>query len=219
MVCRPYSTSLDAGWTPIPALKATLQPAVTILFVMNQGVDYPAEQNDLIFPAHTNVTGAISPRWQNTDERATVLGCADELSYYLNGICWNASEADLHIPDDDELKLAYALLRVSARESNMYQAMQYRGGSGFDAADKFGHYKSLNLAQEQWKIETKLFFEASLVRIRIYARDIARGNPTANAMAAVVGKLNGSQTGACGMYKFKSDGWTNINFNGLLLTF
>lgn len=110
--------------------------------------------------------------------------------------------------------MAYALIAVAVSASSVGEAMR-----GFDLLEIRTHCSSLyceHLPMEQWKVEARRWFKASLARIQVELVNTLRGtvnNPSDHY------RIPPPYRRMCDMGKFKSVGWRNVSvwgFAGLL---
>ena len=85
--------------------------------------------------------------------------------------------------------------------------------TALEAASHCNFYDCTDLPDDQWILEVRRWFEASLAKIQLNVLDIARG--TGN-QGDDYQDMDPMYRGICGMVKFKSNGWRNVNFWGLL---
>jgi len=111
------------------------------------------------------------------------------------------------------------MLDIALLHSNVCNTIILRGGSALDAQSKLQANLSLPvslpLADEQWKVEVRAMFKASLARIQIDLRDYARG-----AAANKIGYKDHTDSAyqdMCSSYKFRTVGWKNVNAWGFWL--
>jgi hypothetical protein len=155
------------------------------------------------------------PLFYNDDPVATALACVDSISvcHANEELCWNNINNPINeLPSHIE-KTGYYMLDMALTRSNICNSILLLGGSALDAQSKMQANLSvplsLPLAPEQWKVEVRSLFKASLARIQIDLRDYMRG-----AAANEVGFENHTDSGyteMCGAYKFRTVGWRNIN--------
>ena len=161
------------------------------------------------------------PYFYNSDPRATVLACVDttELCSPDGKICWPTNAA---VPPDVSASPALWLTNLSLIHSNTYDSLKWRLGTALLAQEKVSQFVSRPLSDHHWQLEASHLFATSLARIQYDAWAIATGrdrertgyvNTTNNYTPEAQGRL-------CGLYKFKTSDYTNINlvaFVGLIV--
>jgi hypothetical protein len=125
-----------------------------------------------------------------------------------------------HLPDDAPNTPAYWFMKWALETSTTYDSIKWRLGTALLAQEKVTQSISQPLSDSHWEVEARRLFVTSLARIQFDAWSIARGEDREqpgykdSTPDEGRGKL-------CGLYKFNSIGYTNINlgaFIGLLLT-
>lgn len=124
---------------------------------------------------------------------------------------WRAFPPDGATEEENRNDGGYLLLMASLIWSSTFDTISYRLGSGLNAQSLVRGWVSQPLAKEQWKVEAERIFEASLARIQIEARNIARG---AGAAYDGLSRFPSSPALCKGSYLFRSQGWQNINVTG-----
>jgi len=205
----------DGEWTPIPELVPPAGGMTTIIFIQPQKIYYATPSDDPIFPANheTRLPDDDVPYWLYTGGRANVLACVDLTSWRdaSQGENWNLLTK---LPPnstyvDRRVIGGFSLFWFSIRNSNTYQALSRRLSGALDAQARVSGFVSLPLAPQQWKVEVIHFFETSLARMQIDARNIARGVPASYPGYVKRSKLPPQMCE--GTYLFVSQGYTNVN--------
>jgi hypothetical protein len=149
-----------------------------------------------------------------------VLGCIERTSLCAPdgttcGTLYDFLTNRVHIVGDNmDEYFVTLMIALSLANSNVGNALVLRGSEVLDAKPKLRGSTSLALAHEQWKVEARDLFEASLARIQIAARSLARGNP--KRLPGLADVMDPRYRGACNTYKFKSTGWQNVWVFGYL---
>lgn len=105
--------------------------------------------------------------------------------------------------------MAYALVAVAVSASSIAEAM-----TGFPDLEIRTHCISSRceyLPPEQWKVEARRWFKASLARIQVELVNTVRG--TANTPSDYY-RIPQPYRRMCDMGKFKSVGWRNVSVSG-----
>jgi hypothetical protein len=212
-----YEEDSQMGWQPVPAFHYENYKTTSLLLIRSRNNYHKTSRDDPIFPAQFQVDPPIRPYplFYNGDPIATALACVDTVSVCHDNerLCWNninnpINELPLHIE-----KTGYYMLNIALIRSNICNSIILRGGSALDAQSKLQANLSvplsLPLAPEQWKVEVRAFFKASLARIQIDLRDYMRG--AAANEAGFENHTDSGYTDMCDAYKFRTVGWTNIN--------
>ena len=226
MSSSTYISSLDPSkdyWTPIPSLRPPLNSTITIIFVSSMHIYHSKSTFDPIFHATEPryFEDLREPYFYNSDPRATALACVDttELCSPDGKICWPTNAA---LPPDISASPALWLTNLSLIHSNTYDSLKWRLGTALLAQEKVSQSVSRPLSDHHWQLEASHLFATSLARIQYDAWAIATGrdrerigyvNTTNNYMPEAQGHL-------CGLYKFKTSDYTNINlvaFVGLIV--
>ena len=113
----------------------------------------------------------------------------------------------------------YWLMKWSLENSNTYDSIKWRLGTALKAQEFISQSVSRPLSSAQWQVEASQLFATSLARIQYDAWDTAtgadRGRPGYVEMTPEEG-----QGRLCGLYKFKTSDYTNVNlaaFLGIIL--
>jgi hypothetical protein len=185
-----------------------------LILISNFGISYPSERFDPIFTANKTWDGSW---YYNTNWHAGVLGCVERTIVCVPNLSRCMSLRALgDLPDaGDEESAVRAMLYFSLVTSGLGHSLGYLGAQALDAQSKLAGDNSLPLAAEQWKAETQKFFETSLARIQITARNLARGNPEGN-LAGQKDLMHPKWKGMCSRYKFRSVGYKNISVSRFL---
>lgn len=212
-----YEEDSPTGWNPIAAFNYQNYEVTSLLLIQSQNNYHKTSRDDPVFPAKLQVEPPVRPYplFYNDDPVATALACVDSVSVcHANGeLCWSKVNNPINELPSHKEKTGYYMLDIALMRSNICNGVLLRGGSSLDAQSKMQANLSvplsLPLAPEQWKVEVRALFKASLARIQIDLRDYMRG-----AAANVAGFQDHTESGyaeMCGAYKFRTVGWTNIN--------
>jgi hypothetical protein len=136
---------------------------------------YNERRDNPIFPANKKLADRYA--WYNAKFNAVIIACNDQahICEPNNGTCRNIFEIAEFTQGDNETQTAVTILYLALTKHPLYDAFAFRLQNALDAQSKLVDRRLLPLAPEQWKIEVQLLFEASLARIQITARDMARG--------------------------------------------
>lgn len=179
-------------------------------------------RDDPIFPARRPLLIGGDITYVNDDPISTVLACTDKTTMCdaSGSTCWDPvydPPPEHTLPGRLE-KDGYFMMQVALLRSRLCHSIKFRGGNALDAQTKINVYTSLPLATEQWKVEARNLFAASLARVQIDLRDYARGN--AAKEPGFTDYMDPEFKGMCKMYKFRGLGYTNLSvwpFTSLLL--
>jgi len=212
---QQYSSTHDVSWYPNFEVNDTAGETATLIIVSNLGIAYPQKQEDPIFPAEKTYDNEW---YYNTRWHGGVLGCLDR-QYICNpdAQCRTPWSWGTGAYADSEDARVISYLHLSLIMSTMGSSIGYRKATGLDANYKLSRGLSLVLDREQWKVEVLQLFQASLARIQVSARNMARGDPNIPTYGRkdYLDRIPQLRE-ICNMYKFKSTGWRNINVAGFL---
>lgn len=170
---------------------------------------YPNRMADPIFTANTTFDG----NWyMNTNFHAGVLGCIQWTIICVPGMgsCMTLKMlGNLAFPHPENAAVR-SMLYFSLIMSNLEEHLGMLRAEALEAQSKLTGSMSLALPTEQWKIEVTKFFETSLARIQINARNNARGNPNGD-LPGQENLMRPAYEGLCKRYKFRSVGWRNVS--------
>ncbi|MCJ1383780.1 hypothetical protein MMC17_006894 [Xylographa soralifera] len=173
--------------------------------------------------------------YRANDNRDTVLGCVDRVGVCTKGHtqCWDAAALGLrpkHVAPYwgkiaffnetapvSERSLVLSLLTVALAASSVCHAVL--APTQLDAQSKIRGFMADGLAAEQWKVEVRRLFQASLAQMQLSTFRIARGGWTYNDGYGFLG-VPESYEALARMVKFNAVGWLNVSvwgFCGLLL--
>lgn len=160
----------------------------------------------------------------NDNEYASVITCEEgtEICNLRTNKCWLYNEGwkdpqtafeIRHLyhskpPEPTEYKLAFLLLQTALGDSSITTST-----GPLEAATHCNFFDCEDLPHDQWILEVRRMFEASLATIQFNVLDIARG--TGNQQEDYE-YINPQDRGICATVKFKSNGWSKVNFWGLL---
>ena len=149
------------------------------------------------------------PLYYNSDPRDRVLACVDksEVCSPDGKHCWSMTAT---LPEQESLPRAYWLMKWSLENSNIYDSIKWRLGTALLAQESVSQFVSLPLPSSQWQIEASQLFATSLARVQYDALGIATGEDRQRPgyKERTPDEAKGH---LCGIYKFKSPDYTNIN--------
>ena len=204
----------------------------TTLEVHSKNMTFWQHRSDSVFPTNgfrASSEGEESPfYWPygyfNNNKYASVIYCEEgvELCDLRSGGCWLGpmTWADPHLffksryrddsdrPEPTKYDPVFLLLNLALGQSNIGTSW-----AGLQAASHCRYFDCQDFPEDQWIREIRRIFEASLAKIQFTALDIARG--TGNKLEDYEG-IRPADRGICSAVKFKSNGWRNVNFWGLL---
>lgn len=214
-----YYSSLypESGyWHPIPEIKPPPNSTLTIIFVSSMHIYHVKPSFDPIFPANEPhyFDDYREPYYYNADPRARALACVDtsELCSADGTTCWSMTSP---LPPDIPSSPDYWLMKWSLENSNMYDSIKWRLGSALLAQESVSQSVSLPLSPYQWQLEVNQLFATSLARIQYDAWKIATGEDR-DRPGYVEVTPDEAKGRLCGLYKFKTSDYTNVNLAGLI---
>lgn len=190
---------------------------IPFLLVEQGQIFYLDERNDPLFPAHTTSKKDPTGRrlWYNGESHGSVMMCADTWEICNNDKtqCWNRVDAPPPFKPNDTSPttedLTYALLWHGLSSSNTYSSIQQSQSYGLNAQRHINQQLVTYIAADQWKVEARLLFHTSLARLQQDIYDIEHS--TAKGQAGLVDTLPAHYRKLCGIYKFQTVGYTNVN--------
>lgn len=181
---------------------------------MPKFVQYSNRSDDPIFPADLLADDQLN--YFNSLPHATVLGCVDtaEIRHPQTLQIWTPRNfTEWRTPSsewqEDPMKNLFLLLGLALDHSNTWSAINY--GVSLDAERRiiYPGGTSLPLAREQWKVESRRFFDISLALIQGKIYDIARGSGF--DVKGVRNTFEDVNRPICSVIKIQTNGWTNIS--------
>lgn len=203
---------------------------MSIIFISTAGdYYYVFESNDPVFPAHTKTQLEVSPGqfstfWINNITKAGVLGCVDshEICTDRTGSrCWDQtmiSHAHDEISDDIATQRAFYLLTVALKDTDVWRLIDFLEADVLLATQQVRRIIGIMLDPEQWKVEARSIFEASLAAMQINVYDYARGMYAShpNMIDSTPRRLDDPRTNIRAavdiskMVKFRNMSYTNV---------
>ena len=181
------------------------------MFVSSIHIYHTERSFDPIFYANEPryFEGSRAPLYYNSDPRARVLACVDksEVCSPDGNTCWSMTAP---VPEKVSSSAAYWLMKWSLENSNIYESIKWRLGTALLAQESVSQFVSLPLPSNQWQLEARQLFATSLARIQYDALGIATGEDRQRPGYVEVTPDEASGS-LCGIYKFKSPDYTNIN--------
>lgn len=168
-------------------------------------------------PIQSNETGWVNEVWNSVrhwrDIAPRVLACVDgfnirnrrESERWSNSV--DPPERD-GATNEEEWRLLHSVLE----KSTVHEVTSMRSGDALRANSAvfqgtLGGMGSLGLPHDQWKIEARGWFEASLANIQFQVRRIGLGLDASDPMYI---KRNGSESICSRMFLVKAAGYTNV---------
>ena len=229
----PMIVSRAEGHNPSAFSEGLLNGSWSVtLWISSKEMTYPYRRFDPVFPAHTHrwtsdpVLSWYEPTgYYNNETYASMILCQENIEIcdsntntcQLGHPGWGNPRRILynhknfgHVNSSDDF--ARILLLGALADSSIIQSIGH-DDSDFEAASHCRIYKCGVLERDQWIIEVRRWFEASLARIQFNVLDIARG--TGNHGRDYEG-IDPGYKGICQIVKFRSTGWRNVNVWGFL---
>ena len=199
--------------------------------IFSSGLFYSEYRTDPIFPAIYSEPNDVPPesvgRSQYFFSNATqldYLACVDRRQ-----ICEGDTTTCRDLPDRDsffrtsdpekvtEADMAFALVAVALSASSLNEAMPL--WYNLEIRSHCTDSRCSPLPREQWKVEARRLFQASLARIQVELVNTVRG--AVNTVYAAPGysmheyEISEEYRGMCGMGKYKNVGWRNVSVWGV----
>lgn len=171
---------------------------------------------DPIFPANEphHFDDYRETYYYNADPRARVLACVDttELCSSDKVTCWSMTAP---LPHDISSSAEYWLMKWALENSNVYDSIKWRLGTALLAQESVSQSVSLPLSPHQWQLEASQLFATSLARVQYDAWKITtgEGHERPEYIEVTPDEAKGD---LCGLYKFKTSDYTNVNLAGLI---
>lgn len=204
-------------WHPLPELKQSNGSTLTIMFISSMHIYHEKPSLDPIFYANEPhyFEDTRKPFYYNPDSRARVLACVDktEVCSPDGNTCWLMTSS---VPPEVQTPPSYWLMRLSLTNSNIYNSIKWRMGTALLAQESISQSVSFYLPHNQWQIEASQLFATSLARIQFDAWSIAQGEDR-HRPGYVDMTPDEAKGQLCGLYKFNTLDYTNINFRLVLL--
>ena len=198
-------------WRPIAELRQPIGSTLTIIFISSIHIYHTERSFDPIFYADEPryFEDLREPLYYNSDPRARVLACVDksEVCSPDGKHCWSMTAT---LPEQVPPPRAYWLMKWSLENSNIYDSIKWRLGTALLAQESSSQSESLPLPSNQWQIEASQLFATSLARIQYDSLGIATGEDRQRPGYVEV-TPDEARGHLCGIYKFKSPDYTNVN--------
>ena len=152
--------------------------------------------------------------YYNADPRARALACVDttELCSPDMATCWSMTAP---LPRDYPSSPEYWLMKWALENSNIYDSIKWRLGTALLAQESVSQSVSIPLSPYQWQLEASQLFATSLARVQYDAWKIATGEGHERPEYVEV-TPDEAKGDLCGLYKFKTSDYTNVNVAGLI---
>ncbi|PGH20786.1 hypothetical protein AJ80_03413 [Polytolypa hystricis UAMH7299] len=207
-------------WHPLPGLLPDDGGTLTIMFVSSMHIYYTNPSFDPIFPAKKPkyFPGQRKPLYYNSDPRALPFACVDKTTLCTpdGRSCWPMTTSP---PAKAFNSPAYWFMKWSLEISTVYDSIKWRLGSALLAQESVSQFVSSLMEPNQWEVEASHLFATSLARVQWDAWSLANGEDRDRPGYEEV-TPDEAKGQLCGIYKFKSAGYSNINlvaFVGLIL--
>ena len=150
----------------------------------------------------------------NADPRARALACVDtsELCSPDGTTCWSMTSA---LPPDVQSTPGYWLMKWALENSNTYDSIKWRLGTALLAQESVSQSISIPLSPYQWQLEAGQLFATSLARVQYDAWKMATGEDRQRPGYVEV-TPDEAKGRLCGLYKFKTSDYTNVNLAGFV---
>ena len=106
-------------------------------------------------------------------------------------------------------------MKWALENSNTYDSIKWRLGTALLAQESVSQSVSVPLSPYQWQLEASQLFATSLARVQYDAWKIATGEDHERPEYVEV-TPDEAKGRLCGLYKFKTSDYTNINVAGLI---
>ena len=186
--------------------------------IYSHNVSHSNVRDDPIFPARAG----HGPRYCNNITRPGLIACIDntEVCSPDDDACVQVTKAlDNRIDPEEELRnfhvptsqteRAYNLLLLALTGSSVAIASQNPDIS----LEAWSHCQNKDmctpLPQDQWIVEARRWFEASLAWAHISILDFVQGDGSRHNVPEI-------HRGMCDMVKYKAAGWRNVSISGFL---
>ena len=190
--------------------------------IRSDNVFYPSHRDNPCFPTpnvydNVNGTGGLAEYYYDTTRKYSYLSCID-LRYLCDhdrDKCWRIVGHPLQLRDirlgarTGEAERVYVLLYIALSHSTMLL-----NSGNLEASSHVRGAVAYDLPPEQWKVEVKQWFDASLTVMQLVLLDLVQKEPThqeqkEDSMPADFQEI-------CHMVKFRAAGWRNVSAWGLL---
>ena len=104
-------------------------------------------------------------------------------------------------------------MKWALENSNIYDSIKWRLGTALLAQESVSQSVSIPLNPDQWQLEASQLFATSLARIQYDAWKIATGEDR-DRPGYVEVTPDEAKGDLCGLYKFKTSDYTNVNVAG-----
>ena len=197
-----------------------------MLNIVSSQVLYESPREDPIFPASVPIAQPRGETFYASKFRlGRILGCVDhrEVCKLDRGIldCWE-SQGDLPVPQQPQYDFkspnvsvsqhdkAELLLHIALSASYIYANTI----SGFEARSHMTGLLVQRLPPDQWKVEVKRWFEASLAHMQVSVLDTV--SPLTRNGSEHHSVLPANYHDICYMVKLRMVGWRNVNVWGMV---
>ena len=194
--------------------------------IVSSRILYESPREDPIFPASVPIEQPHGKTYYASKFRlGRILGCVDhrEVCKLDRGV-WDCSESqgDLWVPQQprydfkspnasvSQYDKAELLLHIALSASYIYANTI----SGLEARSHMTGLLVQGLPPDQWKVEVKRWFEASLAHMQVSVLDTV--SPLARNGSERHSVLPANYRGICHMVKLRTVGWRNVNVWGVV---
>jgi hypothetical protein len=218
IITRTYASSLYPEWdywVPRTELTPPENSTVTIMFVSALHIFYLKASADPLFPADkkVHVDGYSNPWFYKSDPKARALACIDktEICSSDGKECWSMTDNR----NGTKFPSEFWLMKLSLESSSIFDSINKRLGSALRAQERVTQFTSQPLNDKHWMDEAERLFATSLARIQFDAFNIASGEDQAHEVDGYIVQTPDEAGDLCGFFKFKSTGYTNLNYVAL----
>lgn len=175
----------NRGYYPIPPLRSANGSRLTVLFVNNRNVRYAHRVDDPLFLAQHRLEAPVSDPgaeqvWWMADPwvgSPRVLACVDEFKWRDRRFSedWTDASSTANISPSIEAD-RWQLLPLSLAVSTIWDVVGFRLANALNASSQTPPNSFFGVLEpDQWKIEARQLFEASLARAQFETRNMALG--------------------------------------------
>ena len=197
-----------------------------MLNIVSSRILYESPRDDPIFPASVPIEQPRGKTFYASKFRlGRILGCVDhrEICKLDRGVwdCWE-SQGDIPVGQQPRYDLKSEHASISEYEKaelllHIALSASYIYANTFSGLEARAHMTGLlvqGLPPEQWKVEVKQWFEASLARMQVSVLDTV--SPLFRNGSEHYSVMPANYRNICHMVKLRTVGWRNINVWGVV---